>query len=70
VIVVCRQRYSSSPAAAGLRAVGLHRATDLTGGVAAWLAVGLHRATDLAGGVAAWLAAGLPVGDGPADVRE
>jgi rhodanese-related sulfurtransferase len=41
VIVVCRQGYSSSLAAASLRAVGLHRATDLAGGVEAWLAAGL-----------------------------
>ena len=41
VIVVCRQGYSSSLAAASLRAVGLHRATDMAGGVEAWLAAGL-----------------------------
>jgi rhodanese-related sulfurtransferase len=41
VVVVCRQGYSSSLAAASLRAVGLTRATDLEGGVEAWLAAGL-----------------------------
>ena len=41
VVVVCRQGYSSSLAAASLRAIGLHRATDLEGGVEAWLAAGL-----------------------------
>ena len=41
VVVVCRQGYSSSLAAASLRALGLHRATDLEGGVEAWLAAGL-----------------------------
>ena len=41
MIVVCRQGYSSSLAAASLRAVGLHRATDLAGGVEAWVAAGL-----------------------------
>jgi rhodanese-related sulfurtransferase len=41
VVVVCRQGYSSSLAAASLRAVGLRRATDLIGGVEAWLAAGL-----------------------------
>lgn len=41
VIVVCRQGFSSSLAAASLRAVGLHRATDLIGGTAAWRADGL-----------------------------
>jgi rhodanese-related sulfurtransferase len=45
VVVVCRHGYSSSLAAASLRAVGLHRATDLAGGVEAWIAAGLpvHR---------------------------
>ena len=41
VVVVCRQGYSSSLAAASLRAVGLHRATDLAGGVEAWVDAGL-----------------------------
>lgn len=41
VIVVCRHGFSSSLAAASLRAVGLHRATDLIGGTAAWRAAGL-----------------------------
>jgi rhodanese-related sulfurtransferase len=41
VVVVCRQGYSSSLAAASLRAVGLHRATDVVGGVEAWVAAGL-----------------------------
>jgi rhodanese-related sulfurtransferase len=41
VIVVCRQGYSSSLAAASLRSVGLHRATDLAGGIEAWVAAGL-----------------------------
>jgi rhodanese-related sulfurtransferase len=41
VVVACRQGYSSSLAAASLRSVGLHRATDLIGGVEAWLAAGL-----------------------------
>jgi rhodanese-related sulfurtransferase len=41
VIVVCRQGYSSSLAAASLRSIGLHRATDLAGGIEAWTAAGL-----------------------------
>ena len=41
VVVVCRQGYSSSLAAASLRSIGLHRATDMIGGVEAWLAAGL-----------------------------
>ena len=41
VVVACRQGYSSSLAAASLRLVGLHRATDLAGGVEAWLEAGL-----------------------------
>lgn len=41
VVVVCRQGYSSSLAAASLRAAGLPRATDVVGGVEAWIADGL-----------------------------
>ncbi len=41
IVVVCRQGYSSSLAAASLRTIGLHRATDMIGGVEAWLAAGL-----------------------------
>ncbi len=41
VVVVCRQGYSSSLAARSLRDLGLHRATDVVGGVEAWLAEGL-----------------------------
>jgi rhodanese-related sulfurtransferase len=41
VVVVCRQGYSSSLAAATLRVVGIWRATDMIGGVEAWQAVGL-----------------------------
>jgi rhodanese-related sulfurtransferase len=45
VIVVCRQGYSSSLAAESLRRIGLHRATDMIGGVEAWIQAGLplHR---------------------------
>lgn len=41
VVVLCRQGYSSSLAAASLRQVGLHSATDVVGGVEAWIAAGL-----------------------------
>jgi rhodanese-related sulfurtransferase len=41
VVVVCRQGYSSSLAAASLRSIGLHRATDLVGGFEGWVAAGL-----------------------------
>jgi rhodanese-related sulfurtransferase len=40
VIVVCRQGYSSSLAAASLRRLGVD-ATDVIGGVEGWLAAGL-----------------------------
>jgi rhodanese-related sulfurtransferase len=40
VVVVCRQGYSSSLAAASLRQLGLD-ATDVVGGVEAWLDAGL-----------------------------
>lgn len=45
VIVICRQGYSSSLAAASLQSLGLHAATDVIGGVEAWLEAGLpvHR---------------------------
>lgn len=45
IIVLCRQGYSSSLAAASLQSVGLHRATDVIGGVEAWIECGLpvHR---------------------------
>jgi len=48
VVVVCRQGYSSSLAAASLRAVGLNRATDVIGGVEAWVAAGLPVSCGLA----------------------
>lgn len=38
VVVVCRQGYSSSLAAASLQDLGIHRATDVIGGYAAWRA--------------------------------
>jgi rhodanese-related sulfurtransferase len=50
VIVICRQGYSSSLAAASLQTLGLHNATDVIGGVEAWLDAGLpvhHGAADI-----------------------
>jgi rhodanese-related sulfurtransferase len=41
VIVLCSEGYTSSLAADALRSLGLHRATDVVGGFAAWRAVGL-----------------------------
>ncbi|MFC7529557.1 rhodanese-like domain-containing protein [Actinoplanes sp. GCM10030250] len=41
VIVTCQEGYTSSLAAVALQDLGLHRATDLTGGFAAWKAAGL-----------------------------
>ncbi|BBH65801.1 hypothetical protein ACTI_24860 [Actinoplanes sp. OR16] len=41
VIVTCQEGYTSSLAAASLQDLGLHRATDLAGGYAAWQAAGL-----------------------------
>ncbi|MFF0449316.1 rhodanese-like domain-containing protein [Streptomyces sp. NPDC004609] len=41
VVVVCNEGYASSLAAASLRRLGLHRATDLIGGFQAWKAAGL-----------------------------
>jgi rhodanese-related sulfurtransferase len=45
VIVTCQEGYTSSLAAAALQDLGLHRATDLAGGFAAWRAAGLPTAT-------------------------
>ncbi|MER7736065.1 rhodanese-like domain-containing protein [Streptomyces erythrochromogenes] len=41
VVVICNEGYASSLAAASLHALGLHRATDLTGGFQEWKAAGL-----------------------------
>ena len=41
VIVLCNEGYASSLAADSLRALGLHRATDVVGGYRAWAAAGL-----------------------------
>jgi rhodanese-related sulfurtransferase len=41
VIVYCQEGYTSSLAAAALQELGLHRATDLAGGFAAWRTAGL-----------------------------
>ncbi|MET8699506.1 rhodanese-like domain-containing protein [Kitasatospora sp. NPDC004723] len=41
VILVCSEGYASSLAAASLRELGLHRATDLDGGFVGWAAAGL-----------------------------
>lgn len=45
VIVTCQEGYTSSLAAAALQDLGLHRATDLEGGFAAWQAAGLPTLT-------------------------
>jgi rhodanese-related sulfurtransferase len=41
IIVTCQEGYTSSLAAAALQDLGLHRATDLDGGFAAWRDAGL-----------------------------
>jgi rhodanese-related sulfurtransferase len=41
VIVFCSEGYASSLAAAGLKDLGLWRATDVVGGFVAWRAAGL-----------------------------
>jgi rhodanese-related sulfurtransferase len=40
-IVICQEGYASSLAAATLRMIGLHRATDVVGGFQAWRAAQL-----------------------------
>ncbi len=51
VIVLCQEGYTSSLAADALQSIGIHRATDVIGGFAAWSAAGLpvegvHREDD------------------------
>ncbi|MEV6022277.1 rhodanese-like domain-containing protein [Streptomyces sp. NPDC052036] len=41
VVIICNEGYASSLAAASLRQLGLHRATDLEGGFQSWKAAGL-----------------------------
>ncbi len=41
VLVLCQEGFTSSLAAASLQDIGLHRATDVAGGFAAWVAAGL-----------------------------
>ena len=41
VVVLCQEGYTSSLAAAALLDLGVHRATDVAGGLAAWRAAGL-----------------------------
>ncbi|MCL7429894.1 rhodanese-like domain-containing protein [Streptomyces sp. NPDC052415] len=41
VVLFCNEGYASSLAAESLHRLGLHRATDLTGGFQAWRAAGL-----------------------------
>lgn len=41
VVVLCQEGYTSSLAAAALQDVGVHRATDVVGGYAAWVAAGV-----------------------------
>jgi rhodanese-related sulfurtransferase len=53
VIVLCQEGYTSSLAAAALQDLGLHRATDLDGGLKAWREAGFP------------VASGLPVTGGP-----
>lgn len=41
IVVICNEGYASSLAVDSLRRLGLHRATDLTGGFQAWRSAGL-----------------------------
>ena len=41
LILICREGYSSSLAAARLQGLGFHKATDVVGGMDAWKALGL-----------------------------
>lgn len=46
VIVLCQEGYTSSLAADALQQLGIHRATDVVGGFAAWREAGLPVAAD------------------------
>ncbi|GAB3770600.1 rhodanese-related sulfurtransferase [Nocardioides ginsengisegetis] len=46
VIVLCQEGYTSSLAAHALQQLGIHRATDVVGGFAAWREAGLPVAAD------------------------
>lgn len=46
IVIVCNEGYQSSLAAAALRQLGLHRATDLIGGFQAWMTFRAGRAVD------------------------
>jgi flavin reductase (DIM6/NTAB) family NADH-FMN oxidoreductase RutF/rhodanese-related sulfurtransferase len=61
VIVICSEGYTSSLAAAALQDIGVHRATDVVGGYAAWRAAGLPTT----GGASA-----AGAGDGAADAAD
>ena len=50
VIVLCSEGYTSSLAADALRALGLHRATDVVGGFRDWRAAGLPSTPGILGG--------------------
>ncbi len=39
IVIVCNEGYQSSLAAAQLRALGLHKATDMIGGYQAWISM-------------------------------
>ncbi|MFF4247961.1 rhodanese-like domain-containing protein [Streptomyces sp. NPDC001822] len=41
IVIICNEGYASSLAVASLHQLGLHRATDLTGGFQAWRTAGL-----------------------------
>ena len=45
VIVLCQEGYTSSLAADALQSIGVHRATDVIGGFAAWRAAGSAAST-------------------------
>ncbi|WP_235530176.1 MULTISPECIES: rhodanese-like domain-containing protein [unclassified Nocardioides] len=47
VLVLCQEGYTSSLAADSLRQLGVHRATDVVGGFAAWRAAGMPVTRDL-----------------------
>lgn len=66
VVVVCNEGYASSLAAASLRQLGLHRATDLVGGFQSWRTAGLPVTAAPTGGAGAPTPTATPTAPAPA----
>ena len=75
MIVLCQEGYTSSLAAAALQDLGIHRATDVIGGFAAWRELRLTRLRSLAqepgrGAAGSDAGVGVQAGDQQVDADE